>query len=127
MIVLVCQMWDQHLLYEINNSQAFMALDYFFCINSQTQVIVGILVVVSTDGNISPDLASNGITVGIKGNRFDFYQVRISHPASAIRDIQYPAKVLASRLADDLQIGIRRNCSGQVLFEKTPGHRCYFQ
>ena len=120
-------MWDQHFLYELNNRQPFMALDNLLRLYAQAKAIVGILVIVCTDGNISPNLICDGITVGIAGNRFDFYQIRKCHTASAVRDIQYPTKILASRLADDLQIGISRNCSRQVLFKKIPDHRCYLQ
>lgn len=97
-------MRDQDLLNELGQSKPIMALNSLLRFYAQAKAIVGILVVVGTDRNISPDLVSNGITVGIKGNRFDFYQVRISHPASAIRDIQYPAQILVSRLANNLQI-----------------------
>ncbi len=55
-IVLVCQMWYQHLFYEHDKRQSFMALHDFFRIYTQAQVIIEIFMIVWPNRNVAPDL-----------------------------------------------------------------------
>ena len=98
-------MRDQDLFNELDQSKPIMALDCLLRFYAQAKAIVGILMIVCANRDISSNLISDGIAKWITGRGFDFDQVRIRHAAGAVGDIQYPAKIPVSRLTDNLQIG----------------------